>query len=305
METKRNMQGCDFSGATLKGFLAWHTLSENIRELGKKVLLYTEEAFSLGEHLLGYDWYDVIGMSRLLTRIDVNTVASPTLICMIKDIRMLASKIACINKERLKALQQEGSCCALDNFFEKAEKYWKKGAVDEAVKCYERAGRYGHPWAYATLGDLFLEIDVQKALKYYKLGASEGIGDCEFALGLIYRDGADGVIPNLELAFKWIREAALHETCNAGNALGECYEKGMGCEKNLRKALYWYDVSQTGVENGDHVRGILTDAGERLPLRLDGFDYGITHYIQDARWWENYYLKYQMLMPDENERKSQ
>ena len=94
METKRNMQGCDFSGATLKGFLAWHALSENICELGKKVLLYNEEAFSLGEHLLGYDWYDVIGMSRLLTRIDVNTVASPTLICMIKDIRMLASKIA-------------------------------------------------------------------------------------------------------------------------------------------------------------------------------------------------------------------
>ena len=282
----------------------WYTLSDHICEMGRKVLLYNEEAFYQGEHLLGFDWLDVIGMCKLLAKLDINCVTNPTLIDLLRDIRSLASKIACIDKDLLDFPSEKENFSVADENFKKAESYWKKGAKDEAVRCYERAGRYGHPWAYATLGNLFRDEDIQKALRYYKLGADAGIGDCEFALGLCYRDGAEGLIPNLDLAFKWIRKAALQETCNAGNALGECFENGWGCEKNLCKALYWYDVSQTGVENGERIREMLKCKGVKVPLRLDGFDYGITHYIQDTGWWENYYLKHQMLLSDTAERRT-
>ena len=66
-----------------------------------------------------------------------------------------------------------------------------------------------------------------------------------------------------------------------------------GGEKNLRRALYWYDVSLTGIENGNRLRKVLE--GSELPLRLDGFDYGYIHYIEDVKWWRNFYIKNGML----------
>ena len=127
-------------------------------------------------------------------------------------------------------------------------------------------------------------------------GADDDLGDCAFEIGLIYRDGRKGLEPDLEKANDWIRKASLLETCNAGNALGELLENGWGCEKNFRKALYWYDVSQTGVENGDILREKLRLSGDTLPLRLDGFDYELVHYIQNPYWWENYYRQHHMIV---------
>jgi TPR repeat protein len=113
-------------------------------------------------------------------------------------------------------------------------------------------------------------------------------------LGLLYRDGTDGLSSDYGLAYKWIRKAAILETCNAGNALGQLYENGWGCKKNLRKALYWYDVSLTGIDNGNRLRKVMEGTG--LPLRLDGFDYGYIHYIEDVEWWRNFYRKNGMLL---------
>jgi len=36
--------------------------------------------------------------------------------------------------------------------------------------------------------------------------------------------------------------------------------------------------------------------GTGLPLRLDGFDNGYIHYIEDVEWWRNYYVKNGMLL---------
>jgi len=270
-------------------------LSDYVCEISKKVLLYNETAFCHGLHLLGFDWFDVLGMCQLLTMIDVESVENPVLICMFKEIQTLASKIARFDKACFEAEPEKESFSLPEEAFKKAEKCWEEGDKNKAVRLYRRAGMYGHPWAYLTLGNLFREVDIQQALRYYKVGAIDGIGDCEFALGLCYRDGCEGLAPNLDLAFKWIREAALQETCNAGNALGECFENGWGCEKDFRKALYWYDVSQTGVENGDRIRRMLAETKTQLPLRLEGFDYQIKHYKQDAGWWKNHYLNCQMI----------
>ena len=112
---------------------------------------------------------------------------------------------------------------------------------------------------------------------------------------LVYKDGTDGLIPDYNLAYKWIREAALLDICDAGNALGQMFENGCGCEKNLRRSLYWYDISQTGIENGNRIRSILSQQKDGLPLKLDGFCYEFGHFIHTPSWWEEYYKKNNMI----------
>jgi tetratricopeptide (TPR) repeat protein len=262
------------------------------------VMEFNEEAFFYGEHLLGFDWFKVLDMIKLLAKININYVHVPTLQEKLKCIRMWANwRVYSARPD----VADETEVQKAEDYYNNAEVLWEKGERDKAVELFEKAGLYGHPFAYKKLGGLYeigadgLTTDIQKALHYYKLGAEDGFGDCAFKLGLIYRDGLKGLEPNLNEAYKWIRKAALLETCNAGNALGECYENGWGCELNLRKALYWYDVSQTGIENGDRLRNILRQTGESLPLRLDGFDYNIVHYKQDPIWWEDYYHKNNMI----------
>jgi len=50
----------------------------------------------------------------------------------------------------------------------------------------------------------------------------------------------------------------------------------------------------TGIENGNRLRKVLE--GSELPLRLDGYDYGYIHYIEDVKWWRDYYSKNGMLL---------
>ena len=276
-------------------WFCWRDYECKIREM---VLEFNEEAFSLGVHLLGFDWYKVVDMIRLLAKININYVHVPTLQEKLKRIRMWANWRVYSARPNV---VDETEVQKAEDYYNNAEVLWEKGERDKAVELFEKAGLYGHPFAYKKLGCLYengvdgLTPDIHKALQYYELGAEDGFGDCAFKLGLIYRDGQEGLEPNQNEAYKWIRKGALLETCNAGNALGECHENGWGCELNLRKALYWYDVSQTGIKNGDRLRNMLRQSGDCLPLRLDGFDYSIIHYKQNPAWWEDYYYKNKMI----------
>ena len=134
-----------------------------------------------------------------------------------------------------------------------------------------------------------VQKDIMKAVEYYEMGAEDEISDCAFTLGILFKDGADGLTPNMELAYKWIREAALLGNHIARKSLGECFEKGLGCIMNLRKAIYWYDISKTGVENGNRIRSILSQQKDALPLKLDGFCYETGQLIREPSWWEDHY----------------
>ena len=276
----------------------WFSRSDYECWIQKMVMEFNEEAFFYGEHLLGFDWFKVLDMIKLLAKININYVHVPTLQEKLKCIRMWANWRVYSARPNV---VDETEVQKAEDYFNRAEELWKKNKRDKSIKFYKKAGLYGHPLAYKHLGYIYengtdgLTPNIHKALQYYELGGEDGFGDCAFKLGLIYRDGQKGLEPNLNEAYKWIRKAALLETCNAGNALGECYENGWGCELNLRKALYWYDLSQTGIENGDRLRNILRQSGDCLPLRLDGFDYSIIHYKQNPAWWEDYYYKNKMI----------
>jgi tetratricopeptide (TPR) repeat protein len=280
----------------------WNSWSDYERKIRTKVLDYNEEAFCLGEHLLGYDGYEAIKMIKLLSKININYPHHQILKDKLSDIRTLAiMRLNSNHPDEYNDPRFSPDWRIGENNYKKADKLWENGKRHKAIEYYERAALYGYAMAYEFLGTIYEQglggftPDIDKAIKYYKEGADDDIGDCAFLLGICYRDGQKGLDVNYAEAYKWIRKAALLETCNAGNALGQCFENGWGCKTNLRKALYWYDVSLTGIDNGNRLRSILIQQGDQLPLKLDGFSYENVHYIQKASWWEDYYKKNNMI----------
>lgn len=280
----------------------WNSFSDYERKIRTEVLEYNEEAFCLGEHLLGYDWYEKLEFIKLLAKLNVNYTHHSKLTEKLNRIRTLAVlRLTSCHPDELDADRLSREWHIGDTNYKRADKLWKKGKRHKAIEYYEKSALYSFGMAYEHLGAIYeqglggFQQDIGKAIKYYEEGADDDIGDCAFTLGIIYRDGRKGLEVNYDEAYKWIRKASLLETCNAGNALGQLYENGWGCERNLRKALYWYDVSLTGIENGNRLRSVLCKQEDGLPLRLDGFDYVNEHYIQRASWWKEYYIKNSML----------
>ena len=64
-----------------------------------------------------------------------------------------------------------------------------------------------------------------------------------------YLVGAEPHLPKDELeAFEWAKRAALCELPKAQFALGNFYDKGIGCIRNSAEAQLWY---KKAAENGD------------------------------------------------------
>jgi tetratricopeptide (TPR) repeat protein len=277
----------------------WNSFSDYENRVRRMVLELNEELFSTGCHLLGYNGTNALDFIKLLGSINPNYTSDPNLQEKLCKIRRWANyRLTSCHPDNEDRLFQEVQIA--NKSYQMARSCWNSGRTEEAIKNFEKAGLYGHPSGYRMIGDIYMDglggiqRDIKKAIEYYEIGAEDEIGDCAFILGILYRDGTEGLSPDYELAYKWIRKAAILESCNAGNALGQLLENGWGCEKNLRKALYWYDVSLTGIHNGNRLRKILE--GSELPLRLDGYDYGYIHYIEDVKWWRDHYIKNGMLL---------
>lgn len=271
-------------------------------KLQRMILDINEELFCVGDCLLGYDSNNPLEYIKLLGSINPEFTSNPNLQKKLLEIKTWSNYRLTSNhpdEQDTPRLSQDAQ--KAEEYFDKARTCWNSSRVEEAIRYYEKASLYDHPLGYKTLGDIYkdgqggLHKDLMKAAEYYEKGAEDGIGYCAFALGKLYRDGVDGLSLDMKLAYKWIREAALTGNQNAGKSLGECFEKGLGCEINLRKAIYWYDISQTGVENGNRIRSYLSQQEVELPLMLDGFSYHIGHFIHEPSWWEDYYKKNNMI----------
>ena len=292
------------------GLIAWfsddpddfYSFSDYELKIRRLVIELNEELFSIGTHLLGYDENNALEYIKLLGSINPNYISVPTIQEKLHEIRTWSNyRLTSCHPDELDEQRLTQGTRIAGDYFNKARACWGSGHIEEAIIYYEKAGLYDHPSGYRTLGDIYkdglggVQKDIKKAVEYYERGAEDGIGECAFALGILYKDGTDGLIPDYNLAYKWIREAALLDICDAGNALGQMFENGCGCEKNLRRSLYWYDISQTGIENGNRIRSILGQQKDGLPLMLDGFCYDLRHFIQNPSWWEVYYKKNNMI----------
>ncbi len=292
------------------GLIAWfsddpddfYSFSDYELKIRRLVIELNEELFSIGSHLLGYDENNALEYIKLLGSINPNCISVPTIQEKLHEIRTWSNyRLTSCHPDELDEQRLTQGTRIAGDYFNKARACWGSGHIEEAIIYYEKAGLYDHPSGYRTLGDIYkdglggVQKDIKKAVEYYERGAEDGIGECAFALGILYRDGTNGLSPNCNLAYKWIREAALLGTFNAGNALGQLLENGWGCVQNLRRSLYWYDISPSGIENGNRIRSILGQQKDGLPLKLDGFCYDLRHFIQNPSWWEVYYKKNNMI----------
>lgn len=280
----------------------FNSFSDYELKIRRLVIELNEEIFSIGSHLFGYDEDNALEYIKLLGSINPNYISVPTIQEKLREIRTLSNyRLTSCHPDELDEPRLTQDAKIAGDYFDRARACWGSGHNEEAIKLYEKAGLYNHPSGYKTLGDIYkdglggVQRDIKKAVKYYERGAEDGIGECAFALGILYRDGTNGLSRDYGLTYKWIREAALLGIGNAQKALGGCFEKGLGCEKNLRRSLYWYDISQTGIENGNRIRSILSQQKDGLPLKLDGFCYDIGHLIQNPAWWKEYYKKNNMI----------
>jgi tetratricopeptide (TPR) repeat protein len=280
----------------------FNSFSDYELKIRRLVIELNEELFSIGSYLLGYDEDNALEYIKLLRRINPNYISVPTIQEKLREIRTCSNyRLTSCHPDELDEPRLTQNAKIAEDYFNKARTSLSSGRIEEAVNLYEKAGLYGHLSGYSMLGTIYknglggIKRDIKKAIEYYEMGAEDEIGDCAFILGRLYRDGVDGLLPDYDLAYKWIREAALLGTFNAGNALGQLFENGWGCEKNLRRSLYWYDVSGIGIENGNRIRLVLSQQKDALPLKLDGFCYETGQLIREPSWWEDYYKKHNMI----------
>lgn len=156
------------------------------------------------------------------------------------------------------------------------------GEAERAATEYEAAGIAGHEIAVYRLGYLHLigrgvPIDTQKALAFFETAAAEGEPYAMNNLGRAYRDG-EIVEPDRDKAIDWFLKAAAqghtfaynnlgymlaeegdHEralplfraSAEAGdvygyNNMGYAYENGVGVERDIHRAIDWYEKAAEG-----------------------------------------------------------
>ena len=90
-------------------------------------------------------------------------------------------------------------------------------------------------------------------------GAEQGEAASQNALAVLYFNG-QGVDKNLEKAIKWWQRAAENGNSSAQVSIGAMHYDGKGVEKNIVKALMWQYIS---IKNGSDDGGQNRDTIEK------------------------------------------
>ena len=130
-----------------------------------------------------------------------------------------------------------------DAMFNASVLLFRANEPQKALRLLEQAAEKGHPEAMLNLG-IFCETgargvkrDEKRALKLYLESSSKGCADAEYTLGRLYERGRCGVAVNPALAFKHYAKGAENGSPPAMNSLGMMYFKGIGTERDLKRAL--------------------------------------------------------------------
>jgi hypothetical protein len=152
---------------------------------------------------------------------------------------------------------------------------WEHEKVAEVLRLWEKAVEVGgHNVARFNLGLMYefgkgVKRDFEAAKEWYEAAAKDGLADAQCYLGLMYAEGK-GVpqsdsdackecIPVLFIPIEieltrpslrsppptdeWVRMAAKGGYIPAQCNLGMMYERGMGCEPNVKKAIKWHRMA--------------------------------------------------------------
>ncbi|MDO4525870.1 MAG: tetratricopeptide repeat protein [Bacteroidales bacterium] len=130
--------------------------------------------------------------------------------------------------------------------------------IEAAIEWYEKSAEGGENFAHIELGRIYefgdgVEQDYMKAIEHYEKAAytSPLFHEPLYRLALFYLNGY-GYEQNYEYAaqmFEVLSNADDDIVPEAKYQYGRCLENGIGVDKDLDQALYWYErAAKEGVE---------------------------------------------------------
>lgn len=133
-----------------------------------------------------------------------------------------------------------------------------KRSVNDAMRYYRAAAERGLSNAYELMGDIFyegklIECDIAAAIELYELAAREGDASATRKANALkaereelYSDGERTMESNPESAFRFFAISAGMGYIPAYSKIAYCYEVGIGCKKDRRRAHLWYTEALEG-----------------------------------------------------------
>jgi len=154
--------------------------------------------------------------------------------------------------------------------------YHGRATCDPGLTCFlKKAADMGHPYACLFLAEIYrtgeigFPCDVDTMLRYLRWSAHLGIPQAINDLGLLYCSGAL-VDRNGALGATLLRKAAELNNASGQMNLALCYQRGVGVDVDLEKALFW--CRQAATQQHNMAMAMLPDieaAVKRSPPRND------------------------------------
>lgn len=150
----------------------------------------------------------------------------------------------------------------------------------EKLKYQECSNRAKFLLGMAYREGILIEQDLIKAMDLFIEAANDGFAPAQYALSSMYYRGEDGH-QSFEKAFKWKVKASVDENPNVWESLAFLYRAGLGCQRDLNKALDCYNHA---IELGDtssysvvaEIHSILSSSAESVEFYKKSADYGYT-----------------------------
>lgn len=138
-------------------------------------------------------------------------------------------------------------------FYAQICRYGKDAPKDtkKAIYWYEKAADKGEFDHYGSIGDMYAngEVDGEKnigeAIKWYQKGIDKKVGNCQIMLDNLWINLFNEATPyyntqNYQKAFEIYSVAAKYNNKEGIINVADMYEKGLGVEKDVEKAKFWY-----------------------------------------------------------------
>jgi TPR repeat protein len=123
---------------------------------------------------------------------------------------------------------------------ESAQSSLDNGRYEAAFARWQRLALLGDPSAQNQVGWMYergvgVNIDLQKAVKWYRKRAKSDYATAQTNLGLMYLNGT-GVKQDAAIARLWFENASKKGAAKATNNLGVLFDRGAGVPENIKLA---------------------------------------------------------------------
>jgi len=166
--------------------------------------------------------------------------------------------------------------------------------IQLAKECYEKCiALCNNPYAYTSLAHLYLfgsdniAKDVNQAYKYLLQAVVEPNPPYAtyYFLGLCHANGwGEGVKVNMHTAVEYFMTSANNGSRAAKHKLGLCYQDGEGVEKDIDKALEWYQKALI-VESDDDIH----DNFVRLYVEKSLYEMALIYYTEKKDFKQSFF----------------